>query len=158
MLSWLGSTLSGKIVSIFVISMLPIVELRGAIPYGAARDLPIWLVYLVAVAGNMVPVPFIIIFLRRIFAWMEKKPRTGKLVRRLTEKAHLHGEKVKKYRELGLFLLVAIPLPGTGAWTGSLVASVLDIRLRRAFPIILAGVATAGFIMIAVSYGVKSFF
>ncbi|MEA4923305.1 MAG: small multi-drug export protein [Eubacteriaceae bacterium] len=158
MLAWLTTTLYGKSLSVFLISMVPVIELRGAIPYGVAQGLPLWLVYILGVAGNMVPVPFIILFLRHIFAWLKKNPRTAPVVDRLERKAHINGEKVKKYRSLGLFILVAIPLPGTGAWTGSLVASVLDIRLRNAFPVILAGVATAGAIMMFVSYGVKALF
>lgn len=158
MISWITSTTLGKAISVFLISMAPVVELRGAIPYGVAQGLPLWLVFVLGVAGNMVPVPFIILFLRHIFAWLQKNPRTAPIVEKLIRKAHLNGKKVEKYRSLGLFILVAIPLPGTGAWTGSLVASVLDIRLRKAFPVILAGVATAGIIMIVISYGVKSAF
>lgn len=155
MLSWLTTTYVGKMVAVFVVSMVPIVELRGAIPYGVGMNLPLWITFILGVAGNMVPVPFIILFLRRIFVWMKQRPKLVKIVTRLEQKAHLNGQKVQKYRELGLFILVAIPLPGTGAWTGALVASVLDIRLKKAFPIITAGVITAGIIVLCVSYGVK---
>lgn len=158
MFTWFTTTLIGKAFTVFLISMAPVIELRGAIPYGAGMGLPIWLCFLLGIAGNMVPVPFIILFLRRIFSWMEKSPRLAPLVHKLNEKAHLHGKKVEKYRRLGLYILVAIPLPGTGAWTGSLVTSILDIRLRDAFPVILAGVATAGVIMICISYGAKALF
>ncbi|MDD5987528.1 MAG: small multi-drug export protein [Eubacteriales bacterium] len=156
MLTWLGSTYIGKMISVFLISMLPIVELRGAIPFGVSMDLPIFVTFLLGVAGNMVPVPFIILFLRCIFDWMRKNPRTEKWVDKLEKKAHLNGQKVQKYRRLGLYILVAIPLPGTGAWTGSLVASVLNIRLRDALPVITLGVITAGVLMICISYGVKA--
>lgn len=155
MLSWLTTTYIGKMVAVFVVSMVPIIELRGAIPYGVGMNLPLWVTFILGVAGNMVPIPFIIIFLRRIFLWMKQKPKLAKIVNKLEKKAHLNGQKVQKYRELGLFILVAIPLPGTGAWTGALVASVLDIRLKKAFPIITAGVIAAGLIVLFISYGVK---
>lgn len=156
MISWLTTTYVGKMISVFLISMLPVVELRGAIPYGASMDLPMLETFILGVIGNMVPVPFIILFLRKIFSRLSKNPRSAKWVEKLEKKAHLSGKKVQKYRNLGLYILVAIPLPGTGAWTGSLVASVLDIRLRSAFPVILLGVVTAGIIMISISFGIKS--
>ena len=89
---------------------------------------------------------------------MEKNEKTAPLVQKLNQIAQQKGEKVMKYKRLGLFILVAIPLPGTGAWTGSLVASVLDIRLKHAFPIIVLGVVTAGIAMLCISYGIKSLF
>ena len=152
MLSWLTKTYLGKLVATFLISMIPVVELRGGIPYGVGMGLPLWQAYLVAVLGNMLPVPFIILFLRRIFDWLRKFDKTSGLVEKLETRAHLKGEKVQKYEAFGLFLLVAVPLPGTGAWTGSLVASVFGMRLKRAFPIILAGVMTAGILMLVLSH------
>lgn len=158
MLIWLTTTVYGTILSVFFMSMAPVIELRGAIPFGVAHGLPLWVAFVVAVIGNMVPVPFIILFLRHIFNWLRKNKKTAAIVERLERKAHLNGKKVEKYRNMGLFILVAIPLPGTGAWTGALVASVLDIRLRNAFPVILAGVTTAGLITLAITYGVTAIF
>lgn len=140
--------------------MLPVVELRGAIPYGFAFGLP-WLpVMLVSMLGNLIPVPFIIIFIRKIFNWLKGHSRIGAKIRRLEEKALKKAGKVTAYRfiGIGLFVFVAIPLPGTGAWTGALIAAMLDMRLKTAFPAIAAGVLTAGVIVSAMTYGVSSVF
>ena len=97
------------------------------------------------------------IYIRRIFAWLKPKhPKLGAVIERLETRAHTKGEMVNKYRLLGLYILVAIPLPGTGAWTGSLVAAILDIRLKHAIPVIFAGVTTAALIMCALTYGVSA--
>ncbi|MBR4953899.1 MAG: small multi-drug export protein [Oscillospiraceae bacterium] len=119
----------------FLMAMLPVLELRGAIPYAFANELGAVEAFSAAVIGNMVPVPFIILFIRKIFAFMKKhiKP-LGSLVDRLEARAQGKAELVHKYELLGLMVLVAIPLPGTGAWTGALVAAILNIRLRHALP------------------------
>jgi len=133
-------------------SMVPIVELRGAIPIGTiGMDLPMLPTYIVAVLGNLVPVPFIIRFIRPIFEFLQEKTPLKRLVEHYIDKANRNAEKVKRYKMLGLFLFVAIPLPGTGAWTGALVAAFLDMRIKDAFPPIAVGVATAGLIMIILS-------
>lgn len=139
----------------FLMAMLPILELRGAIPYAFANDLGAVEAFIAAVVGNMVPVPFIILFIRKIFAFMKKhiKP-LGSLVDKLEARARDKAEIVHKYELLGLMILVAIPLPGTGAWTGALVAAVLDLRLRHALPAIFLGVVVAGIIVTAASLGV----
>ena len=143
----------------FGISMVPVIELRGAIPYGLGFDLPLPFVLAVSVLGNMVPVPFIALFIRRIFAWMRvKSPKLDKLVTKLEARAHEKAKTVQKYELLGLFILVAIPLPGTGAWTGSLVGALMDIRLKYLIPIVFAGVLTAGIIMCLISYGAGALF
>lgn len=156
MIAWLTGTFAGKVFMTFLVSMVPIIELRGGIPWGVAHDLPIWLSYSVAVLGNMVPVPIILIFLRKVFQWLKTFDKSKNMVERLESRAHLKGQKVQKYRALGLFILVAIPLPGTGAWTGALVASVLSITPKKAFPIIFLGVMTAGVLMMLLSHGVKA--
>ena len=130
---------------VFLVSMTPLAELRGAIPLGVMLDLPPFGIWLVSVLGNMVPVPFIILFIREIFCWMER--RGGKLaglVHRLRKKAERNAELFYKYELLGLLILVAIPLPGTGAWTGALVAAMLGLRLKAAVPAIGIGVCIAG--------------
>ena len=139
---------------VFLVSMTPLAELRGAIPLGVMLDLPPFGIWLVSVLGNMVPVPFIILFIREIFCWMER--RGGKLaglVHRLRKKAERNAELFYKYELLGLLILVAIPLPGTGAWTGALLAALLDIRLKNAMLAIAGGVIGAGLIVTGVTYG-----
>ena len=143
---------------VFFISMLPIIELRGAIPVGAAMGLPLWSNYLVSVVGNFLPVPFILLFIRYILAWMKTTKRLSKIALWLEEKAQKNTVKVMKYASLGLFVFVAIPLPGTGAWTGALVAAVMNMRLKYALPSILLGVLAAGVIMSLASYGVVGIF
>ena len=106
--------------------------------------------------GNLIPVPFIIVFIRKIFKWLQaKSQRLGSLVRRLEAKADAKKSQVLKYEFWGLMILVAIPLPGTGAWTGALVAAMLDMQLKRAFPAIAVGVAVAGLIVTIATYGVS---
>ena len=146
-------TLFGKCLTVFAMAMVPVVVLRGAIPLGVAQGLPPLLVYLMAVLGNMVPVPFIILLVRRVFDWLRRGSFWGPKIVALERRAHLKGRVVRKYRLPGLIILVAIPLPGTGAWTGALVAALFDIRLRSAVPAILLGVLIAGGIMLAVSLG-----
>lgn len=138
----------------FFMAMLPVVELRGAIPFGVAAGLHPLTAMGAAILGNLVPVPFILLLLRRIFRWLRHFPRVGMLVDRLERRAHLKGRTVQKYRILGLVLLVAVPLPGTGAWTGALVADVLDIRMRTALPAITLGVIVAGAAVTAMTCGV----
>ena len=119
--------------------------------------LPLWAAFLASVAGNLVPVPFIVLYIRRILNWMRRKmPRFNRLLDKIERKAHLKGKTVMKYRFWGLLILVAIPLPGTGAWTGALVAALLDMRLRDAVPAILVGVLIAGAIISAITFGVSS--
>ena len=156
--AWLQTSDVGKWFYTMLMSMAPIVELRGGIPLGVGLGLPLWEAYIAAVIGNMVPVPFIIVFIRRIFGWMRTHSRRlARLVDRLERKAHLKGQLVTKYKYLGLMILVAIPLPGTGAWTGALAAAFLDMRLRRALPTILLGVLLAGLAISALTYGVLAF-
>lgn len=144
---------------VFFMSMIPVVELRGAIPYGLAAGLDPWLTYLAAVAGNMVPVPFIMIFIRRIFNWAREHSRwLGDRVRWLEDRAEKKSDLVRRYALAGLTILVAIPLPGTGAWTGALVAALMNIRLRQSFPAVLLGVLIAGVVMLLICGGISLIF
>ena len=155
MIAWLTQTALGKLAATFLISMLPVVELRLGLPYGIALGLDYPAALAAAVLGNLLPVPLIILFIRRFFAWLRRtSPRLDGAISRLETKAHLKGRLVTRYGPLGLMLLVAIPLPGTGAWTGALVAALLDLRLKRALPAITAGGLVAAAIMTAVTYGV----
>lgn len=151
-------SLSEQFLSVFGLAMVPVFELRGAIPVGVAAGLPFWTVFLTAFLGNLLPVPFLILFTRRVFEWLRTKSALlERFVSRLERKAASKEDLLKKYELLGLCILVAIPLPGTGAWTGSLVAAVFDIRLKHAFPAIALGVLIAGIIVSAVTYGVTIF-
>ena len=149
----LWNSLFGKLLQTFLISMVPVIELRGAIPYGVARGLEFWQAIPVAIVGNLVPVPFIIIFIKKIFAWLRTiSAGLDCLVTRLENRALSKTDTVKKYAFWGLFLFVAIPLPGTGAWTGALIAAMLEMRVKDAFPAIALGVLTAGAIITFLTY------
>ena len=159
MITWLTSTTLGKLIATFFISMAPIIELRGGLPYGIALGLDYPVALAAAVLGNMVPVPFIIVYIRNVFAWLRKRSKWwDEKITRLEKKAHLKGRMVRKYSAIGLCILVAIPLPGTGAWTGALVAAVLDMRLKKAIPAIFLGVCIAAAIMTMVTFGLIHIF
>lgn len=150
---FLLDTTFGKCIFTMLVSMVPIIELRGGIPFGVALGLPYYLAFPFAVVGNILPTPFIIVYIRKIFMMMRRyMPRLNGMVDKLEAKAHLKGQKVTKYKYIGLWLFVAIPLPGTGAWTGSLAAAFLDMRLRKAFPAVVLGVLTAGCIMLTLTH------
>jgi len=150
---FLTTTTGGKCLLTMLVSMIPVIELRGGLPFGVALGLPYYLAFPAAVVGNLIPAPFIIVYIRRIFELMRKYfPRLNGLVDRLEKKAHLKGQKVQKYQYLGLWLFVAIPLPGTGAWTGSLAAAFLGMRLKKAMPAVVLGVLTAGCIMLGLTH------
>ena len=139
--------------------MVPVVELRGAIPFGVVRGLNLWTAIIASMLGNLIPVPFIILFIRKIFAWMRAHmPKLDGLVIRMEKKAEKNRAAVEKYAFWGLVILVAIPLPGTGAWTGALVAAMMEMRLKRAFPAIAIGVAIAGVIVSVITYGAQAIF
>lgn len=145
---------------VFFCSMIPIIELRGAIPLGAGMGLPWWQSYLIAVAGNMVPVPFILLLIRRVLDWMANSRisffnRIGGWIRR---KADKNRGKIEQYSFWGVALFVAIPLPATGAWTGSLVAAMIDMKFWKAMLSALIGVMIAGVIMTLGSYGIVAAF
>ena len=155
MIDWLTGTDIGKMCATFFLSMLPVGELRAGLPYGIALGLEYPLALMAALLGNMIPVPFIIVYIKRIFEWMRRHmPRMNALVTKLENRAHLKGETVEKYGHWGLLLFVAIPLPGTGAWTGALIAALLNIRTSKAVPVILIGVCIAAAIMTLITYGV----
>lgn len=155
--NWLGMKMSILLKYLTVLGMaaLPVLELRGSVPWGVAQDLPLLSVLIVSIIGNMIPVPFIILFLRKVLAWMKQKSRRlSAIAEKIEHRGRLKGDILVKYEILGLFILVAIPLPGTGAWTGSLVAAMFDLRLKNAIPAIFLGVVAAGIIMSVISYGI----
>ena len=156
LLQWLTDSRLGEMVFTLLVSMIPVIELRGGVPFGTALGLPPWAALCAAVVGNLIPVPFIIVYIRRIFLWLRRRfPKLNRLVDKLERKAHLKGRKVSKYKYLGLFVFVAIPLPGTGAWTGALAAAFLDMPLRKAAPALVGGVFIAGFLVTFLTYVVK---
>ena len=145
---------------IFLISMVPLIELRGAIPYAVGFHLPMVQSYIICIFGNMVPMPFIFLFARRILEWGKDKKYIGKFFTFCLEKGHKGGEALKQKAGRGLFwallLFVGIPLPGTGAWTGTLAASILDMDFKTSMAAVLGGVVLAGVIMGLVSSGLFS--
>ena len=128
--------------------MVPVIELRGGIPAGVAAGLPVFWAALVSIIGNLIPVPFVLFFIRKLLVWMEQKSSLlGKFAKMLRDKADANKEKVLKYEFWGLVLLVAIPLPGTGAWTGTLAASLLDLDFKKSILAVMLGVMLAAVII-----------
>jgi len=147
-----------KALAVFIVSMMPIVELRGAIPFGVSLGLDWREVYILSVIGNIIPIPFIILFFRPVIEYMEKTKLFGKLASKLRHRTNNKIKNLNKYKMLGLFLFVAIPLPGTGAWTGSAIAALLKMRVKHSFWPIFVGVLAAGILMMGISYGFGELF
>lgn len=153
----LWGTTIGNFAMTFLIAMVPVLELRAAIPAGVIAGLDLPMVLAAAITGNLLPIPFIIVFIRKIFKWMQSKnPRLANIVAKIEAKADKKKDKVLKYEFWGLMFFVAVPLPGTGAWTGALIAAMLDMQLKRAFPAIAAGVLAAAAIVTAATCGVAA--
>ena len=150
----------GKELCVFFCSMLPIIELRGAIPMAFAFGLPWWQAYIISVLGNLLPVPFILLLINIILKWMSnsKVKFFNKIANFLYKKVEKNREKIEKYSFWGLCLFIAIPLPVTGAWTGSLVAAMIDMKFWKALLSCLIGVMIAGVVMTLVSYGIAAIF
>ena len=145
-----------KYLTIFLISMVPLVELRGAIPFSQGFGLPIVQSYIICIIGNMLPVPIIFLFARKVLEWGADKPVIGKFFTWCLEKGHKGGTKLQEKAGKGLFvallLFVGIPVPGTGAWTGTLAASILDMDFKSTITAVMLGVLLAGVIMMVVSF------
>lgn len=158
-MGFLWKTLVGKLIVTFLVSMVPIIELRGALPIATGMGVEWYIALPVAIIGNIVPVPFIIIFIKKIFAFMSKqKGFLAKVVVKMEQKAFDKKDTIEKYGPWGLWLFVAIPLPGTGAWTGALIAAMMGISLKKALPAIITGVITAGVVVAFVSFGAAALF
>ncbi len=156
LVAWFMETLGGKISSdliVFVISMVPILELRGGLLAASVMNIPIVRAVWLCVIGNIIPVPFILLLITPIFNWLKQTSLFRPMVEKLEARALGKKDQIEKYQFWGLVLFVGIPLPGTGAWTGSLIASLLNIRFRKAFPAVVLGIALATIIMSIVSYG-----
>ena len=143
---------AGKELTVFVVSPLPLLELRGGIIAGALMGMNIVPNFIIAYIGNILPIPFILLFIRYIFKVLKKTPLKG-VVLWCEDRAEKKNDLIKKYAYWGIFLFVAVPLPGTGAWMGALIASLLEMDIKKVFPVIALGVLVAGIIVSAVSYG-----
>ena len=140
---------------IFAVSLVPIIELRGAIPLGIGIGLNWLWVYIISVIGNMLPIPFVILLIRPLIDWLLHSKALHKIGEWLDNRTKEKSLKINKFKKIGLMLFVAVPLPGTGAYTGAMIAGILNMRLKDAIPAIFAGVIIAGAIMLAISCGVK---
>lgn len=138
---------------IFIISMFPVLELRGGMIAAKLLDVELLKAFVICYLGNILPIPFILLFIRRIFQFLKRFKKIGGAIEKLEIRSMRKSEKVKRWRNWGLLAFVAIPLPGTGGWTGALIAALLDIRIRNSFPIIALGVLIANLIMSVFSYG-----
>ena len=138
----------------FIVSLFPILELRGGMVAAFILDVPFIQAFIASFIGNMIPIPFILLFIRKIFKLMRKVGPFAKIVEKMEARADKKKETILKYKEWGLLLFVAIPLPGTGGWTGALIAALMDLRFKKCLPIISLGVFIAGLIMSFVTYGI----
>ena len=155
LVAWFTTNLSGILseeLIVFVVSMMPILELRGGLIASALFKIPMIKAVIICVIGNLIPIPFILAFITPIFNWLKKTKWIKPKLEKLEEKSMGKSETIQKYEFIGLMLFVGIPLPGTGAWTGALIASLLNIRIKKAFPAIICGVLIATVIMCNISY------
>lgn len=155
LVNWLMTLFSEVIPAelfVFLISMLPILELRGGLIAAALLDLPIVEAVCICFVGNILPIPFILLLIRPIFAWLKQTSLFRPMVENLENKAMGKSDQIRRYEFWGLMIFVGIPLPGTGAWTGALIAAMLNISIKRAIPPILLGLCMATVIMCMVSY------
>ena len=159
LINWFVTNLGGKVgkeLILFIISMVPILELRGGLLAAgpAFLNIPMWRAIPVGIIGTLLPIPFILLLITKIFDWMKGTKRLKPVVEKLEKKAMSQSANIEKYEFWGLVAFVGIPLPGTGAWTGALIAALLGIRFRKAFPAIVIGVCLAACIMTIISYGI----
>ena len=159
LISWFMTNLGGKVgkeAIIFIISMVPILELRGGLLAAgpALLNVPMWTAIPVCIIGNLIPIPFILLLITPIFNWMKGTKYLKPFVERMEARAMKKSDQIEKYEFWGLLLFVGIPLPGTGAWTGALIASLVGVKFRKAFPAIICGVLLASVIMTILSYTV----
>ena len=143
---------------VFVISMLPILELRGGLIAAALLDIPLLEAIIICFIGNILPIPFALLLVRPVFNWLRKTRLFRPMVEHLEAKARGKSDQIQRYEFWGLALFVGIPLPGTGAWTGALIASMLNISIKRAMPPIILGLIMATTIMCLISYGIPALF
>ncbi len=137
----------------FVISLMPVLECRGGMIAARLMEIPFLKAFLLCYLGNMLPIPFILLFIKKIFEFLRRFSFFEKIISKFEAKAEKNADKILRYKSWGLLIFVAIPLPGTGGWTGALMAALLDIPFKRALPVIALGVLIAGFIMSGLTYG-----
>ena len=154
LVNWFTTSLDGlpKELIVFIISMVPILELRGGIIAAALLGVPIKIAIPICLVGNIIPIPFILLFIKPIFRWLKKTKLFRPLVEKIEKKSLAKSDKIQKYEFWGLVLFVGIPLPGTGAWTGALLACLLDLKMKKVIPAIALGLLLATTIMCIVSY------
>ena len=138
----------------FVISLFPVLEIRGGMIASRLLDVDFIKAFVICYLGNMLPIPFILLFIKKIFSLMRKNKHLRKIVEKLEARSDKKKGTMEKYKEWGLLFFVAIPLPGTGGWTGALIAALMDMRIKKALPIIALGVLVAGLIMSLITYGI----
>jgi len=156
-IAYLQSHYLGKCLIVAFLSIVPTIELSGAIPAGVIMGLPVLTSSIIGIVGNLIPIPFIIIFIRKIFDWMKRKSEfLGKIAVKFESKALAHSKTLYAGQLIGLILFVALPFPGTGAWTGALIAAMLKIRLKAAFPAIAAGIIISGICVTGITFGFKA--
>ncbi len=155
LVDFFGNTIPSWL-TVFLISMLPILELRGGLIAAKLLGIPLVRAFIICYIGNLLPIPFILLLIKKIFKWMRRFPKFAKIVDKMESKAEKGRDKVEKYKEWGLFAFVAIPLPGTGGWTGALISAVLNLDIKKSFLVIALGVLTAGIIMALISYGLPA--
>ena len=158
LLHWFMDLLNGmpNQLIVFIVSMVPLIELRGGLIAAALLGMPLWEGVLFCLAGNIVPIPFILLFITPLFNWLKKTKLFRPMVEKLEARSMGKSEKIQKYQFWGLVLFVGIPLPGTGAWTGALIASLLNIKLKKAVPAIFLGLLLATTIMCVITYGIPA--
>ena len=156
LINWFTNTLSfmPKELVVFIISMVPVLELRGGLIAASMLGINIWQAVIICILGNMLPIPFILLFITPLFNWLKKTKVFRPLVEKLEKKSMAKSDQIQKYELLGLLLFVGIPLPGTGAWPGGLIASLLGVKIKKAFPAIVCGLLMATVIMCIISYGI----
>ncbi|MBE6756544.1 MAG: small multi-drug export protein [Ruminococcaceae bacterium] len=148
----LQNKIPGELIA-FLVSLLPILELRGGLIAANLLGVKLIPAFIICFIGNMLPIPFILLFIEKIFSWLRDKKGLGAVVRYCEKKADKNKDKIEKYGLWGLLILVAIPLPGTGAWTGALVAALMRLDIKKSLPVIAAGVVIAGIIVSLIMYG-----
>ncbi len=148
-----GGTIPSQLI-VFIVSMIPVLELRGSILAAGFMDVAFLETYIVAVLGNLLPIPFILVFIKKILEWMKSTKAFSRIANGIEKRALSKREQIDKYGYFGLFLFVAIPLPGTGAWTGALLAVLLGMKNKKAFIPIALGVMAAGLVMSLLAFGI----
>ncbi len=143
-----------KNIIIFIISLMPILELRGGLIAASLLNLSFYSSFIICFFGNLLPIPFILLFIEKILNWFKRFPKVRKTINKLEMKSMAKSEKIQRFKYMGLFIFVAVPLPGTGAWTGALIAILLGLDKKKSFIAIIFGVLVAGIIMSILSYGV----